>query len=293
MLTACGGGGGGGDNAPSFPAYTGAITQAELVDPVDAEALVLDAYNGGEIGGGLTATTLSVASQETSGQPLVVGRIIQQTTLGLNWTFGPTTLEVIPPETGPCGGTLSGEVFQNTSGTSVTGYMAYDNYCSDNVILNGALAISGSITANGDVTIAMSTQGLTSTSGADSFTISGGFAMAFNANNPNSPVVLRINMLLSDGTTEKNFWVNNYQMTTTPDGAGGETVTISGRYYDFDRGYVDITTTTALQLDAFGVPQSGVLHYAGSNGTYADLMATGGGGYQLVVNGNFANTGTF
>lgn len=288
-LTACGGGGGGGGGVTT-PSYSGVTTQA-AIDASTAEPMVLDAYSGSNLGGSFSVTTLAVTDPAPAGQPLPIGTIIQDTTRSLDWVPQVSTLDAIPSQTGPCGGSYAGAVTQ--TGNIVNGHITYSGYCSEGEVLNGTLNFSGSVADTGEVTISMTTSGLTSTSGGQTDTLSGNVSLNFNVNQPSGPVTLSMNLLLVDGSTGKDYWIRNYQMTTTS-GATGATVNISGRFYDFDLGYVDVSTTSDLLLDASGIPQSGSLHFAGSNNTYADLTALGGGGYELVVNGVVANpSGSF
>ena len=58
---------------------------------------------------------------------------------------------------------------------------------------------------------------------------------------------LTYNLSMYDYNEDEGFWLNNYRVVIDEDsGLQEDTVTISGRFYDFDDGYVDISTVTTL-----------------------------------------------
>jgi hypothetical protein len=83
---------------------------------------------------------------------------------------------------------------------------------------------------------------------------------------------MTMNLVLLDGDTGKTYWFDNYQVETT-NYENGITQVIEGRYYDYDYGYVDVSTPESIftyYYDSW--PSDGVFLCEGSNGTWARLV---------------------
>jgi hypothetical protein len=284
-LAACGGGGGGGGGGTN-PGFTGVQTLA-AIDDTNAEQLALDAYNGGSLTDSLgnIPGLLSVGGGQV--QPLApLGRVLFDSLPELD--FGPPTVKPLAVQTidGTCGGSATANITEGQ--TSASGSIVFDNYCDAGVTLSGSVSLSATLnTSTNVVSISMSFIGLTSGGGS----ISGTVSMSEDLDDPNAAMHMSMNIVLTDAL-DQTYWVDHYTMTITPGGTV-DAVLFSGTYHDFDAGHV-VITSDSLQVDSFtGIPESGTLHFAGANGTYADLTATGGGGYNLVWNGTLPVTGTF
>jgi hypothetical protein len=70
----------------------------------------------------------------------------------------------------------------------------------------------------------------------------------------------------------------SYSITSTPK-VGYNEVTLSGRFYVHDHGYVQLSTEQPLQI-TFQHPESGVIKISESN-SWAELEFTGNGRYRI------------
>ena len=96
---------------------------------------------------------------------------------------------------------------------------------------------------------------------------------------------IKLNCVLRDDATKLAYKTENFNITLT-DGAGYVDADLSGRYYDPERGYIDISTPTPLRIDGTDYwPSSGVLHGIGSNDS-ASFTALNNTTYQLDVDSN-------
>lgn len=283
-LIACsGGGGGGGDDGNS--GFTGVQTQAVINDD-NAQQLILDAYNGGTMTDQLIIPMAAGGGQD---QPLApLGRIIFDTLPPLN--FAPAVAPMATSgQDGPCGGHATISVSEGQ--TSASGSIVYENYCDGGVVLNGTVSFSAALNTQTDVvSMTMNFGNLTSAEGS----LSGSISMSFNLYDDYAPMTMTMDMVLTD-TLDQTYWIDNYTLIVTP-GTTYDAAQFSGTYHDYETGYVVITTSTSDPLlidDVTGIPESGTLHFAGAEGTWADLTATGGGGYTLTVSNGTVITGTF
>jgi len=281
-LAACGGGGGGADSGSGF---TGVQTQA-VIDDSNAQQLVIDAYAGGSLTDSLVVPLNLGGGRNQALVPL--GKALVSSLPEFN--FVPTVTPLATQTnmvSGSCGGSATATVTDN--GNSVSGNIAYNNFCEANVTLNGSVSFSGSFNDQTNIaSMSMSFGSLTTAEGS----LSGSVSMSFNLLDSAAPMSMGMNVILTDAQT-RTYWIENYTMVITS-GVSFDTVQFSGIYHDFDAGHVIINTSSPLQVDSFtGIPEAGTLNFAGANGTFADLTATGGGTYTLtvstgtVINGNF------
>ena len=98
-------------------------------------------------------------------------------------------------------------------------------------------------------------------------------------------IVLTIDMLFKDNATTKVYKLENFRIaqSSTIDTISYEDITIDGRYYDPDEGYVDLSTPTTIRIinnDQW--PSSGSLRGTG-NSSSATITAQSNTTYQLDV----------
>jgi hypothetical protein len=146
--------------------------------------------------------------------------------------------------------------------------------------------ISGSGTATGvadpsnwsvPVVITMTFNRLDITSGNDSITISG----KWTYERRHRPEIERMNIITRDNHTEKTYWVRDYEMLLTRQASYYDT-DLTGRYYDYDHGYVEITTSSPLHINVNdGLPSSGVLVFIGDNKTESQLDFISAASYKV------------
>jgi hypothetical protein len=92
-----------------------------------------------------------------------------------------------------------------------------------------------------------------------------------------------MNVRLRNNNTEMVEWMNNVTISVIDMGSFVE-MTLTGRYYHPEHGYVDIATIDALRInnsDQF--PSSGQIIITGASGSKARLTATSNTEYTLEV----------
>ncbi len=277
-LVACGGGG-----SDSGVTYTGVSTQA-VIDDTNAQQLVVDAYNGGNLSDSLV---IPLSADSTPSLALVpLSTLLADSMPPLD--FAPTVhAQTTEQLVGSCGGTATVTVSEGT--TSASGTVVYNSYCDAGVTVNGSLSFSASYnTQTGIVSMTMHFGNLTTAEGS----LYGTASMTYDFSDATASMTMGLNIIVTDAL-EQTYWIKNYTIVITP-GTTYDSAEVSGTYYDFERGYVVISTTSPLLVDnVTGVPESGTIHFVGAEGTYADLVATGGGTYTLTVSTGTVINGTF
>lgn len=276
LLTGCGGGGGGGGGSTSKSVnYTGPTTPAIITD-TNANTLTGGAINGGkamsvavgaavnaEPQGGLSVPKLAEILTGLAGiakpeAPLVAGAAFSDTA------------------SGACGGTASLTGTDNSipGHFDILGTMTFSGYCSpaaDNtqVVLNGAVNFTMSGTSSSDFVFTMNSPYLSATVGGQAYTYSLSYSCTITGGVAGT-VTLTANLQEPDG---KVYRIENYQVNVN---TSYHTLSIQGRFYDPDYGYVDVSTPVVLTYtDCTNryLPASGTLQVTGANGDHAEFNA--------------------
>jgi len=271
-IVATGGGGGDGGGAPPGISYTGLTTQA-VIDEDSAEDLATGAYMGYSTGSEIPIGAVQSNWNSDIGLPLNLRlpQVLEEALYRLDITshsgaapFGAIQCdsETIP---GDCGGSAYGYLCVDDVSGAFDGYFDFSSYCSEGVTISGRADFSGTI----DVytleflQFSFSFDNVTVVSGDYSFTLAGSISYDFTS----SPVRVTMDMLLSDNSSGKVYWVADYTMNLTM-GPGYVDVEISGRYYDPDYGYVNIHTPDPFRIyDGDDYPSYGILFLEGNTGT--------------------------
>lgn len=284
FLWACGGGGGGGGDggiSPSIP-YSGLETPAIITDE-NAETLAVGAYLGiaysGQSG---DITPMSLAEQSTSpDEPnlksvLLFSRIWEETAvdyLTRELSTGPVflaTVSIDEPMTGDCRGyaDVSGWVDDQTGDFDLD--VTYHEYSDDCVVeISGRTKMQGKLDLYGlsinqvKITyeaLAVSFEGLYLT---QSGVWSGDFRQV--------PTLMTFDLVTRDEITGKTYWMRDVEMQSSPvSGTSDTEYQISGRYYDPDLGYVELTTREPLRFYfEEDYPYQGRVKLAGAGNTAA------------------------
>jgi hypothetical protein len=91
-----------------------------------------------------------------------------------------------------------------------------------------------------------------------------------------------MDMYTKDNTLDEVYWINDYNMNIT-EGYNYVDVSLTGRYYDPNYGYVDISTPTYLRIyDDDFYPSSGAIFVEGSSSS-ATLTALSSTTYQITA----------
>jgi hypothetical protein len=99
-------------------------------------------------------------------------------------------------------------------------------------------------------------------------------------------VTVTYDLAVIDFLHEKAFWLNDYVITAD---YGADEVTLSGRFYNYERGYVTLSTPTVLNWDLTMDPEEGLV--MADHPTGGTVKLTGAGGYWISI--TFSPTGYF
>ncbi|MDT8419303.1 MAG: FG-GAP-like repeat-containing protein [Desulfuromonadales bacterium] len=282
LLWACGGGGGGGGGISPSIHYSGVETAAVITDE-NAESLAVGAYLGiaysGQTG---DITPLSLADQSTlPGEPslksvLLFSRIWEETALEYLTREPPespvilASVSIDEPMAGDCRGyaDVSGSVNDQTGDFDLD--VTYHDYSDDCVVeMSGRTNMQGNMDLFG---LSMTHVKITYEALAVSFdglylTQSGVWSGDFQQ----YPPVMTFDLVTRDEITGKTYWMRDVEMQSSPvSGTSDTEYQVTGRYYDPDVGYVDLTTLEPLRF-RFGedYPYQGRAKLAGSGSTAA------------------------
>ncbi len=232
MVVACSGGGGGSNSAQRNPLdslpYTG-LTTAAVIDSADIEEFILLAYFGPAPLRNLT-TDPQANPQGSSPAPLA----------GTQLTF---------TVYGACGGTALYDLSLNDNTGEVDGSVLYEGFNDCQSTSSGTIHISGLVDLqSGDFQrMTMSFELLAFDDMAlGQLVMSGTIGVVYQGASESYTINLRVR----DELSGKVFWMEGYKstLTTLYDGSAtyqAETIS-AGRFYDPDRGYIDVSTETPI-----------------------------------------------
>ncbi len=299
MGSGCGGGGGGSSNGSgggggSNSPYSGLTSQVLITDK--NSNITEEAYRNGQVG-----SAMSVVGAEqfhpsySSRYPITISlsRMIQAAFSNLDLSSG----VAIPAEAsavvhllnktvnGGCGGsyTINADI-DSVTGSISSGSLVYNDYCEGGVIESGSMNFTGQInlvTQEGNLDFTLTN--FTQTEGNDSETING--TASFVSTLTTETITLK-DMYVRDNTLNKTAWLNNLIMASTKESADS-LITMNGRYYDPDSGYIDLSTESPLViLTGDENPSAGVLVAMGRNNTKARLTALSSTTYKVEADTN-------
>jgi hypothetical protein len=280
VIVTCGGDRkGDGDGEPGI-SYTGLTTLA-IIDENNAEDLVTGAYGGGDTGasvGGMSASQTEGDGQV--GHPLMLNviQVLEDSVHRVYLEDRPDNIiRALTTETasgmvyGDCGGSASYTININTETGKFSGNYIFNDYCSLGVVFSGSSSFSGvaNVNTGSILTFSFSFDNLTCTSGIDSFTLSGDISF----DDTGTPTIITMNMLMSDNSTGKVYWVKDYTMNVS-EGMDYVEFEVSGYYYDPDYGYVVVSTTApfVIYYSDYGLSE-GVLSITGDTGFGIRILA--------------------
>jgi hypothetical protein len=307
LISACGGGGG---DFSSDLSYTGSVAPASLTSSNSA-TLLSDAYSGGDaatiLGSIGTAASLTNAAHDAPRQPrglALSAALIKFVRLSAtNDTPGTTSVAAavndIPTNTvnGNCGGTATVSGSYDDASGAISLSANFNGYCQDDTNLNGSVSASGNATttsssgfsiSNISITVSNLTADLAS---GDAFAADGTLSIVPQAGytSIDTHSVVTIDMTLRDNTTTKVYKLSNYKISQTVTVAYND-LNITGRYYDPDEGYIDLSTPATIRVMTTDPwPSDGSLLGTGDNSS-ATLTALDSTTYQLDVDTD--NNGT-
>ncbi|MBU5638326.1 VCBS repeat-containing protein [Geomonas sp. Red69] len=262
-LAACGGGGGskGVSIVDPAPYYTGVKTAAAL-SVANAEGLATSAYAGGTLGTAVVMQKAAAGKAAATRREIPVRQTAKVVNASLRRMQIPRAARKLVEARGAKGGkgVAKVETFQLTGGDggyatysidvnqsdrTFAGTVTYNGYASGGLTLNGKTDILGTFDENyqGFTRLTLSFKELSMSIGGDVYTLIGSLSWGYTP--ATSGDSLTVNMVLVD--SGKTYWFKDYRLADTY-GADYLTQTLTGRYYDPEIGYVDLSTPTSLVI---------------------------------------------
>jgi hypothetical protein len=270
----CGGTGGDSGAAPGLT-YSGATAQA-LITSENAQAITANAMDDGMGGAGTAGIAgLDEASraEDGTGRPILLGvaMVMESAVAEMDRQSkaqsNPTSALQSDADTysGSCGGKYSYNIKYDTVTGVFSGSLVFNGYCEGGVTLNGSTYFSGVLNIGMEQvdSCTMRFNSLTGTASSVSETMGGQVYLAQSG----AATMLTMDMMVRDNNTGRVCKIENYQMDRNDRGTHAD-ITVNGRFYDPDYGYVDLETTTAfLAAYADDYPYAGQLVASGEIGT--------------------------
>jgi hypothetical protein len=301
MAGGCGGGGGGGGGGGSpTGSYSGLTSQAVITEENSTD-LMDGAFMGGEAGSSMSVFgSVQVQPSLGSRHPVTIAfsRMIMHAVN--KWKFSsqanvPATASALIPDLdetvdGECGGsyTIGGDVNALTGDIS-NGTIVYNGFCDAGVTLTGTVLFSGQIDPiTEEMNLDFTFDDVTVTESDISGTIAG--TAAYDVGIDTGSMTFK-DIYIHDNSLSKTYWFHDFVIAGT-DESSSYSMTIDGRYYDPDYGYIDFSTEepfTILTDDEN--PSDGVLVAQGRDGTKARLTALSSTTYMVEADTN--GDGTF
>lgn len=273
LLAGCGGGSGDGGAAASVPAaYTGSTSQA-TISTTNAKTLSADAYAGSQL---TSAVAVGKVAAEQSGRTALLQQtagILENsvaTVVGAHKSSTKAAASSVQNTDYGYSGSISYTINLDQTSGAFNGTLTFSQYkpTSDSTCLSGSMDFSGVYRSNVFNNMTMSNIRLTGTDVGESYTLSG--SMTSGTSGTTKTVTMSI--VLSDNLSSRTYWMKDFTFTLS-----GNSLTITGTYYDHVHGYVVVSTITPLTvLNIDAEPTSGQLLFTGSNGTKARLTFASG-----------------
>lgn len=280
LLAACGGGGGG----SSAVSYTGVTTAAVITDS-NADEIALAAFQGSDLGvstGGFIAMERSGDAEAAAQRPVALA-VVELLSGAANSALADRIAT---------GGNLSGALitvdntlFDGQGGTArytltvndVTGAFSgtfdFTNFQGDGGgSIDGLVAVTGAV-SEFSIRILFNFQSVVIADGTTGVTANGTVDLTAGTTPGSETGTAVLNLIFTDNITRKTLWLSNYTVATTV-GIGYTDVTVSGRIYLHDYGYLDVVTDVPFRYpDLATFPSSGRMTVRGMNGRGVRLTA--------------------
>lgn len=309
-LSACGGGGSsGGSSSSGTVTYTGATTQASIdgTSSPKLASVVVQAQDSGNF----ISSMPTAASVSNSTPPGILGiaKIVSATvTNTMQGPGGPTAAMGASTQIAGCSGTITYTVTSSSS-TAATESFTFSNfagYASGSSGPCAAQTINGSLSANitfgtygstpYPISMTLTFNNLTAYySSNQTISLNGSFTLSLNYDATYTTVTgftFGMDYAFYDSSTGLTYKASGYQLTLD---AYFEPIQVSGKVYEPQHGYVNISTPTPLTYSSCtnGHPDSGDIHLIGTDG-YADLQPVDCSHYQILWSNTAAGTsGTY
>ena len=193
----------------------------------------------------------------------------------------------IDPIAGSCGGTLSGSITTDNVANTLSGSIAFNDFCQDDgaggeARVNGNLAFSGRVSDTA-ITLNASSSSLQLTSLGESFHGSFNISLTMDLNDGTASITLRSFSGTKNGgkTISGRNVVISVSPDTDPGNPDGSIIDFSGTITDSVHGSMVIDTVDPLISDGFGALISGSGTITGANGTEVKVTISGPNLFQV------------
>ncbi|MCF8095057.1 MAG: hypothetical protein K9J79_06800 [Desulfobacteraceae bacterium] len=287
VATGGGSGGDGNDSGSSNLSYTGVETEAEINED-NAETMATGAYTGGVVGLGSTSVG-GVQTEEGSSDGSLrlyqISKVLEDSLRQVNQdsrdyeSVQGATVTESGSFSGDCGGGASYNINVDEQTGEFDGSIEFSSYCDLDVTLNGSASFSGQLDLQTEelLTFNLSFNNLNGNLEGDSITMSGDISVGATV----SPVTVSMDMLIKDNSSGDVYYAHNYEMTIS-EGYDYIEIGVSGRFYDPNHGYVEISTPTLFRVyDYENNPERGVLVVTGKDNTKARLTVISNTSYHI------------
>ncbi|EGV50590.1 hypothetical protein [Candidatus Endoriftia persephone] len=283
MLAGCGGGG----STTTDIAYAGNESQATL-DTYNAKPIVEGTVGNAQIGAG-TGTGFASRQGDSAPLNLSVSRSLlrgleaarqQQVMRSERQARSDAATVFCKNEEGTDEGSINYNLIIDDSTNAVSGDFNFIACNQDGIVIDGLLSITGTVDFSGNFQqVAMTFSSLATSIGSTSVTLNGTLEASYSGNQ--ITIVMNVAML-NDGTGQVEK-VENYLITYT-NNYSYASLTISGRYYHPDYGFVEITTLSPILINnGDEYPSSGIIQLGGALGTMARVTIISNTQYFLEV----------
>jgi hypothetical protein len=299
LIIGCGGGGsssngsGGGESIPDL--YSGLTSQALITDK-NSKDLMEGAFTGGQAGSPISVLgSVQVQPSNNSRHPVTIAfpRMIIHSFKKGDFSFGPAvpalasavSMNLNETVDGECGGSyiISADINELTGAIS-SGTMEFVDYCDAGVTESGTVLFSGQIdltTEEGNLEFTFDDFTFTENGNTGSIKGTASYAVGIS-----TETMTFKDIYFRDNSLNKTYWFHNYVEVMT-DESSSYTMTIDGRYYDPDYGYIEYSTEKAFTiLSEDENPSDGVLIALGRDNTKARLTAHSSATYSIETDTN-------
>ena len=323
LFAGCGGGGSGGKSTETIPPaaeekiYTGETHQAAL-DQSNARTIAEGSFWGGLLTYGTTYSISAIFVQQLDTHRVSLLNHLYKSTTNLVQVLTDIPANSLPRasgaitslpinEVGPDGGTITGTISVDDETGDFTGTVTFTNYIDGYAVSNGTKNFHGNMDKESlqinylDIEL----NDFSVTLNTDTMTISGTIS-TISADQGSRSIFF--DLYSREENTNQVYWFNNYKMDIT-DYTDYSEISIKGRFYDPDYGYVDLSTESPVILQNDGDTFSGgVLIITGLQGSaggntkarysvatdYLEMDADGDGSFEWNsgISGESGNSGS-
>ena len=272
-FAACSGGGSSNEGSSGLT-YSGETSPATITED-NAGTLATSALDAGSNGSAFNLTGLATLSGVDSGtdasdQPMLLGfvRVLEDAVGDVD--FAAVSEQNVSAAAqsengslaGSCGGNASYSISGNSNTGEFSGKFSFNGFCADGLTMNGSASFSGIVDMATDTleSFIFTFGAMTATSGSESVTLKGRIAFTV------SDSTITMNLTIKNNTNGWMCKVENYVMVVD-DQSSYTAISVSGRYYDQDYGYVELITNEPLRYYPAGeYPYYGKLTLYGAIG---------------------------